>query len=223
MDENKPMETCTRCKKTYENDGFVFVCPHCRQPRWGEIITFLVVAVLCIWVFLKVSPNMNPGFWRGVVRWVTAIFGFSSSIAVVVAFFQLLFGTKVHETPGTNVPLTPPYQPAVSQAPQPAAHQEPAAPSIEIDQFTIIDAFREKDYDRLTRMLYKLDRRTDREYVEDRAAFDHTCGLIQQIGEGLHRHGGEDLMKQVLTRAGSMGANTRFVERLWNGIGSWMG
>ena len=72
-------------------------------------------------------------------------------------------------------------------------------------------------------MLYKLDRRSDREYAEDRAVFDQTCRLIKQIGEGLNRHGGEDLMKQVLTRAGSMGANTRFVEGLWDGIGTWMG
>ena len=99
MDEKKPVETCARCKKTYENDGFVFVCPHCGQPRWGDIFTFLVVAVLCIWVFFQVSPNMNPGFWRGVVRWVTGIFGVSSSIAVVVAFFHCCLAPKSSKPP----------------------------------------------------------------------------------------------------------------------------
>jgi len=77
--------------------------------------------------------------------------------------------------------------------------------------------------DELARMLSVLDKRSDREYSSDKTAYSNTCGLIKEIGRKLNRDGGEELMKQVLVRAGSFGCNTRFVEREWNGIGTWLG
>ena len=77
--------------------------------------------------------------------------------------------------------------------------------------------------DELTQMLSELDRRSDWEYENDKDAYNATLKFIKEIGEKLNSDGGEELMKQVLEKAGSMGCNTRFVEREWNGIGSWWG
>jgi hypothetical protein len=75
----------------------------------------------------------------------------------------------------------------------------------------------------MARILYTLDKRSDVEYASDKGAYDETCRLIKDVGKTLERKGGEDLMKQVLTRAGSLGSNTRFIEKEWNGIGTWLG
>jgi hypothetical protein len=47
--------------------------------------------------------------------------------------------------------------------------------------------------------------------------------LIKEIGRKLDSDGSEDLMKEVLIHAGSLGCNTRFVEREWDGIDTWWG
>jgi len=75
----------------------------------------------------------------------------------------------------------------------------------------------------MARILYTLDKRSDGEYSSDKEAYYQTCKLIKEVGKTLDRKGGEDLMKEVLTRAGSLGSNTRFIEREWDGIGTWLG
>ena len=79
------------------------------------------------------------------------------------------------------------------------------------------------NHDDLARMLVELDRRSDAEYETDKEAYQRTIKYIHDIGKKLDSEGGMDLMTSVLTTAGSIGCNTRFIEREWNGIGSWWG
>jgi hypothetical protein len=97
------------------------------------------------------------------------------------------------------------------------------APS-QVNEMDINSAsIRNASTEELARMLSALDKRSDREYSSDKASYSNTCSLIKEIGRKLNRDGSEELMKQVLVRAGSLGCNTRFVEREWNGIGTWLG
>jgi HEAT repeat protein len=75
----------------------------------------------------------------------------------------------------------------------------------------------------LAKMLIVLDKRSNREYESDKDAYEITLELIKYIGEKLNRKGGEELMRQVLIQAGSFGCGTRFIEREWDGIGTWRG
>jgi hypothetical protein len=81
----------------------------------------------------------------------------------------------------------------------------------------------ETNHDELAQILAELDRRSNSEYETDKVAYAKTMEFIKKIGNKLDSEGGEDLMRQVLTMAGSLGCNTRFIEREWNGIGSWWG
>ncbi len=81
----------------------------------------------------------------------------------------------------------------------------------------------EANHDELAQMLVELDRQSNTEYETDKAAYAKTMEYIKKIGRKLDSEGGEDLMRQVLTMAGTFGCNTRFIEREWNGIGSWWG
>lgn len=75
----------------------------------------------------------------------------------------------------------------------------------------------------LAKLLANLDKQSNKEYETDTNAYQTTLGLIKYIGEKLNDEGGEELMRQVLTESRSFGCNTRFVEREWNRIGSWLG
>ena len=98
------------------------------------------------------------------------------------------------------------------------------APPLQLEEIEISSAvIRGADKAELAKMITLLDKRSDREYNSDKTAYSDTCDLIKEIGRKLNRDGGEDLMKEVLTRAGTLGCNTRFVEREWNGIGTWLG
>ena len=90
---------------------------------------------------------------------------------------------------------------------------------MEIDQQSISKA----GHDELAQMITELDSRSNVEYENDKEAYQKTLKLIHQIGEKLDSEGGEGLMRQVLAQAGSLGCNTRFIEREWSGIGSWWG
>lgn len=76
----------------------------------------------------------------------------------------------------------------------------------------------------LAKMLAVLYKRSNQEYEsDDKVAYEITLGLIKYIGEKLNLKEGEELMRQVLTQAGSFGCNARFIEREWSGIGTWRG
>ena len=209
MENKGPVETCSKCGRTYENDSLNFVCPYCGHVRWGEILMFLIIGLVCLWVFFSVAPGISSNTWRVIVRWVTGIFGFTLPIAVIVGIFQALGAGKP--------PLEKP-----AAAPDPI-QETPIKKPAEITWSSIFDAGRNGDYEELARMLVTLDKRSDREYASDQDAYKKTCGLIKDLGKELDRRGGEDLMKQVLTRAGSFGCNMRFIEGEWDGIGTWLG
>ena len=46
---------------------------------------------------------------------------------------------------------------------------------------------------------------------------------LTEIGEQLDADGGEDKMREALTLAYEKGLTGSYVDRHWNGIGSWMG
>ena len=111
------------------------------------------------------------------------------------------------------------FQVAVPDPTQESPNEKP----VEIDWLFISNICRRGAYDELAQLLHTLDKRSDREYASDKEAYGKTCGLIKEVGKQLDRKGGEELMKQVLTQAGSLGCNTRFIEGEWNGIGTWLG
>jgi hypothetical protein len=71
--------------------------------------------------------------------------------------------------------------------------------------------------------LLDLDKRSDLEYQNNKIAYQRTLELIKDIGLELYSRGGEKLMRNILLIAGSEGCNINFIEREWNGIGSWQG
>jgi HEAT repeat protein len=76
----------------------------------------------------------------------------------------------------------------------------------------------------LAKMLAILYKQSNQQYEsDDKQAYEATLGLIKDIGKKLNLKGEEGLMRQVLIKAGSLGCNTRFVEREWSGIGTWRG
>jgi hypothetical protein len=122
-----------------------------------------------------------------------------------------------------NTGTSAPVEPKPAAAGPPPVQEQPAKKPVAIDWWIISSTCQNEDYEEMARILYTLDKRSDVEYASDRGAYDKTCRLIKDVGKTLERKGGEDLMKQVLTRAGSLGSNTRFIEKEWNGIGTWLG
>jgi TusA-related sulfurtransferase len=126
--------------------------------------------------------------------------------------------------PEPDAPKPAPAGPKVVEAAVPGPSQEnPIEKPVEMDRLSISNMCQKGDYGRLARMLYTLDMQSDRQYDSDKEAYGRTCDLIKEVGRQLDQKGGEELMKQVLVRAGSLGCNTRFIEREWSGIGSWWG
>jgi len=216
-------ETCSKCGQTYENDDLKFVCPHCGHARWGEIIGMLVIGIVLLWVFFKVAPGISSNTWRMVTRGATLIFGGSAVIGGVVGVFQALaaLGSGAGQTRSGGSPqqAIPRIAPPSGGQDAPGDRTKAQNASMEITSATIRNASNEE----LAQMISALDKRSDIEYSSDKAAYSNTCSLIREIGRKLDREGGEELMKQVLVRAGAYGCNTRFVEREWNGIGTWLG
>lgn len=75
----------------------------------------------------------------------------------------------------------------------------------------------------LAHQLMELDRRADIEYESDKEAFNRTLAEVHRIGETLNQRGGKFKMKRVLYRMQALGGQTRWIEGVWNGIGTWMG
>ncbi|KAF0225790.1 MAG: HEAT repeat-containing PBS lyase [Erysipelotrichaceae bacterium] len=75
----------------------------------------------------------------------------------------------------------------------------------------------------IAKLLVDVDRKSNKEYNVNPEAYKTTLKSIKHIGTKLNHVGGMQLMIKVLTQAGQYGCNTRFVEREWDGIGSWRG
>ena len=76
----------------------------------------------------------------------------------------------------------------------------------------------------IAKILVSLDRKSNQEYnSSDKTSYERTLESIRTTGSKIYQEGGEKLMRQVLLQAGAYGCNMRFVEREWDGIGSWRG
>jgi hypothetical protein len=78
------------------------------------------------------------------------------------------------------------------------------------ENFSLMNSLANEDYEAVAKYLVTVEKSSD-------------TSEIRRVGRALDEKGGEDLMKEVLSRAGEMGCNIRFVEREWNGIGTWWG
>lgn len=253
MESAVKTKKCSNCRKSYVPEEGKMVCPHCGKPRWGEVVPMylmsLVMTGVFVWLFFFVAPNVESTFWRIILKVGSAFLG----ICFVIGDIALPFGireeqrnaksTKSHSAGVSDAVLTRLSDAVVNgtmtmdeaeDVIQQLVHTAPAgeAPHVpenrsplveEIDESAIISANRSGNDEQMAKLLFLLDRQSDREYSADQAVSSRTNSLIKYIGDILNRNGGEDRMRAVLMRAGQMGCNTRFIEREWNGIGTWWG
>lgn len=223
-------EICTRCGGTIDTTTrTTFTCPYCGHTQWGMIVGILVTSLLFLGGAFLWGPNIIGSFWRAIVMWGGGIFG---GILFLFVIGNVIKGVRTPLRPLSEVTFTQ----TMSSAPQAvvaqaAAQKVDAPPSVEIkvdkpveiDWMVISSACRKENCEEAARILYTLDKRSDQEYSSDKDAYYETCKLIKEVGKQLNRKGGEGLMKQVLTQEGSLGGNTHFIEKEWNGIGTWAG
>jgi len=94
METSGTWETCSKCKQKYKSkNGLNFVCPHCQQVRWGDIITFLILGFICLILFLYIAPILFTNWLQITVKIVTGILGLLFPIAAVIGITQA-FGVK---------------------------------------------------------------------------------------------------------------------------------
>ena len=89
MEISSTWETCSKCKQKYQSkNGLNFVCPFCNQVRWGDIITFLILGLICLILFIYITPILFTNWLRITVKIVTAILGFLCPYAAVTGIIQ---------------------------------------------------------------------------------------------------------------------------------------
>ena len=234
---------CKRCGGTIDTtEKSPFTCPHCGHTQWGPLISNVIISLVLFGIAFLWGPHISASFWRAIIMWGGGILGGLLLIGSSGWIFQ---GLRTPLKPLSDVTLTvaPPStleiaseqgttqstETTVSVESKPdevvplPVQEEPAKKPVEIDWLVISNTCRKENYEEMARILYTLDKRSDGEYSSDKDAYKKTCDLIKEVGKTLNRKGGEDLMKQVLSRAGSLGSNTRFIEGEWNGIGTWLG
>lgn len=239
MDSNINQKTCPKCKRTYKNDKFY--CPYCGKIQWGGILipTLLCVipGLVCFWVLFFVAPGITSNFWRASVKWTSGILGTGLLFIGLSIFLGILNDIKQKTKKLETVPISPASDP-VAQAlangtisPETAAFirgnlnaraggsaspsspiQQPVSENTgqNIENFSLLNSLANEDYTTVAKYLVAIEKRSD-------------TSEIRRVGRALDEKGGEDLMKEVLSRAGELGCNMRFVEREWNGIGTWWG
>lgn len=249
METEMKKKICQKCGNGYEEVEGQMVCPHCGFIRWGEFLSTLLVLLIMtgvfIWLFFFVSPDIVSRFWRIVVKVGTAFWG------IIFVFADIFFPIAIYDqhkssktalshsngtasslpetiinemkpmTPVDDVILQLVHPEAVVDITQGSKYNSQSLQKI--DDYAIILANRSGDYEQMAQILCKLDQQSDDEYSANNAVSNRTISLIKYVGDILNRNGGEELMKDVLMRAGRMGCNTRFIEREWDGIGTWVG
>lgn len=217
-------EICKRCGHAI---GARFTCPNCGNTQWGMLIGVGVFSLVCLVGAIFWGLHISVLFWRAVVMWGGGCLGGFVLLFVIV---WVIKGITTPRKPLSQVVLEPdaskptPTGPKVFEAATLDPTQEiPIEKAVEIDWLSISNICRRGDYEEMARILSTLDKRSNREYASDKKAYGKTCDLIKEVGKQLDRKGGEELMKQVLVRAGSLGCNTRFIEGEWDGIGTWLG
>jgi hypothetical protein len=87
-------------------------------------------------------------------------------------------------------------------------------------------------YDLRSEGYKKLERQAERELGPEDEVYARQLVSISQasdqaaarsVGERLNADGGLERMKRVCLRAGTLGADTRWIEVYWSGIGQWLG
>jgi len=108
METSGTWETCSKCKQKYKSkNGLNFVCPHCYQVRWGDIITFLILGLICLILFLYISPILYSTMLQITVKIVTGILGVFSPIVATIGIIQAFRVKKliVEEVPKQSLVL----------------------------------------------------------------------------------------------------------------------
>jgi hypothetical protein len=239
MDSNTNQKTCPKCKQTYKND--MFYCPYCGKIQWGGVLIPTLICVIpglvCFWLLFFVAPGITSNFWQAVVKWLSGLLGAGLLLLGLIIFLSLLNGRK-QKSKKPEVEAVRTASDPVTQAlangtlsPETAAFirgnlnaraggstspsspiQQPVSENAadKIETFSLLNSMANANYEAVAKYLVTLEKQSD-------------TSEIRLVGWVLDEKGGEDLMKEVLTRAGEMGCNIRFVEREWNGIGTWWG
>jgi hypothetical protein len=232
MDSNTNQKTCKKCNRTYKND--MFYCPYCGKVQWGGVLIPTLICVIpglvCFWLLFFVAPGITSNFWQAVVKWLSGLLGAGLLLLGLIIFLSLLNGRKQKsKKPGVE-PVSTASDP-VAQAladgtlsPETAAFIRgnlnaraggpnlPPSPAQQpmSENFSLMNSLANEDYEAVAKYLVTVEKSSD-------------TSEIRRVGRALDEKGGEDLMKEVLSHAGELGCNIRFVEREWNGIGTWWG
>ena len=87
-------ETCPQCKQKYKSDNLKYVCPHCGHIGWGQIITFFVIGVICVFLFYFIVPSVPTTTIRITLSSLTALIGALSPIIGFIATIRAIFTKK---------------------------------------------------------------------------------------------------------------------------------
>jgi len=93
-------EICPQCKQKYKSDNLKYVCPHCGHVGWGQITTFFVIGVICVFLFYFIVPSIPTTQVRITLSSLTALIGVLSPIVGFIATLRAIFSKK-------PVPLNP--------------------------------------------------------------------------------------------------------------------
>lgn len=232
MESNLNQKTCPKCKRTYKNDQFY--CPYCGKIQWGGILIPTLLCVIpglaCFWLLFFVAPGITSNFWRASVKWTSGILGTGLLFFGFSIFVSMLNDIKQKTKKLDTIPVSTASDPVAQALANGTLSPETAAfirgnlnaraagtnlTSSSMQQpmpenFSLMNSLTNEDYVAVAKYLVAMEKRSD-------------TSEIRRIGRALDEKGGEDLMKEVLSRAGEVGCNIRFVEREWNGIGTWWG
>jgi hypothetical protein len=248
MTSNEKQKICPRCNELIDSNDIN--CPHCGKANLGcfipMLLMFLIPVLVFLWLIFFIAPGIDSVFWRGVIKWGSWI-GAGLLFLIAILGFAPNKKEKEEQKPITLAETIAPLDQAVAdgtmsadtasflrglvidKAANSTAPSSPLTPSNatasagRIDSMTIVKLIANQDYEAVARALVSLDKQSDIDYATDQENYKLTCWQIKGIGRALNEQGGEDLMRQVLNRAGELGCNTRFVEHEWNGIGTWWG
>jgi len=172
------------------------------------ILAFLYVLSSAYSLYLVITSGRHN--WWLAFAFLTPFFP-----AIILAFQKLQktgFLQAGKKTSTTIQPVTPVSRPVID-----------LRSSAEIQMQRDAQTPASDDDESLAHQLLQLDRRADAEYESNKDAFNHTQAEVHRIGELLNQRGGEDKMKKVLYRVQALSGHTRWIEGVWNGIGTWMG
>jgi len=100
------LETCPSCKKKYKSDNLKYVCPNCGHIGWGQIITYFVIGVICVFLFYFIVPSIPTITLRVTLSSLTALIGALSPIIGLIATIRVIFTKKPVPMESTNAHMT---------------------------------------------------------------------------------------------------------------------